>query len=101
MNRFSMYAIILVVIGILFFILSGTAVIQNGTEEFTTLRLALFYTLFILAIICFFSSFTLGILGFKKSDENKALKFVGLFFVPIIVIASVSIGLFIAWSAFA
>lgn len=100
MNRFSMYAIILGVIGILFYILSGIASIRRGMEGYSSLQLTIFYVLFASGILCFIISFIVGILGFRKNEGNKKLKYAGLFFVPIIIIFSVSFGLFIAWAAF-
>ncbi|MFJ8511389.1 hypothetical protein [Lysinibacillus xylanilyticus] len=100
MNKFSLYAIILGVIGILSFILSGIVSIQRGIGDYSTMQLTLFYVFFATGILCFIISFMLGLFGFKKNEGNKKLKYLGLFFVPIIVITSVSFGLFIAWAAF-
>ena len=100
MNKFSMYSIILGVIGILSFITSGINAIQRGMEEYSVMQLTLFYVFFATGILCFILSFMLGLLGFRKNVGDKRLKYVGLLFVPIIVTTSVTFGLFIAWSAF-
>jgi len=100
MNKFSMYSIILGVIGILSFITSGINAIQRGMEEYSVMQLTLFYVFFATGILCFILIFMLGLLGFRKNVGDKRLKYVGLLFVPIIVTTSVTFGLFIAWSAF-
>lgn len=100
MNKFSMYSIILGVIGILLFIASGIAAIQRGIENYSVMQLTLFYVFFATGILCFILSFMLGLFGFRKNVGDKRLKYVGLLLVPIIVITSVIFGLFIAWTAF-
>lgn len=42
MNKFSMYSIILGVIGILSFITSGFSAIQRGMEDYSVMQLTLF-----------------------------------------------------------
>ncbi|WP_042477615.1 hypothetical protein [Bacillus ndiopicus] len=100
MNRFSLYAITLGVAGILLFILSGVAGTQKGMVPLTTLQLTLFYVFSGTGILCFIVSFVLGILGFKKKEGHRRLRYTGLFFAPVVVIATVSFGLFISWAAF-
>ncbi len=48
MNKFSMYSIILGVIGILSFITSGFSAIQRGMEDYSVMQLTLFLCIFLL-----------------------------------------------------
>ena len=77
MNKFSMYSIILGVIGILSFITSGFSAIQRGMEDYSVMQLTLL-CIFATGILCFIMSFMLGLLGFRKNVGDKRLKYVGL-----------------------
>lgn len=54
MNKFSMYSIILGVIGILSFITSGFSAIQRGMEDYSVMQLTLFYVFFATGILLFY-----------------------------------------------
>lgn len=100
MNKLSKYAIIWGIIGIVFLVLANLAAIQHGLEPLSIIRKSLFYVFASFMLVSFIASIVLGILGVRKKEGSRVLRYIGLLFVPIFIIGFVGFIFFMAWAAF-